>query len=268
MRRRSMRCSHTTQISGRNCSVNRSATTSGEPKQWRLCWTQFHLLRRDRIIIQQAVEHERNAGKRKDLFGQYMEKLCGAELKLEKRDFLGRGEDAGGKGDFQGCSEFSPVLIFSQEEQKKFDRDKDKTARNDANKTNRRVVVLIFRKGSRVTPSKWPCPRVNEGVAGCRKRFWSDGERRRSERLPDKQRKFEESRNTFACRFYQRLTDNSPCEREVKTFQIRLYDGFGRFIPSAPFEVTYWVPGAVVRPSRRTRYHAPPGCSHAGDVRD
>ena len=164
-----------------------------------------------------------------------MEELCGPELKLEKQDFLAHGDDAGGKGDFQGCSEFNPVLIFSQKDQTEFERDKDKTARDEANASNRRVVVLIFRKGSRVDPSKWPCPRVNEGVAGCRKRFWSDGEQRRSKRLADNPRKFEETLDTFACRFYQRLTSDSPCEHLFGVLRIRLYDGFGEFIPLAPF---------------------------------
>jgi hypothetical protein len=164
---------------------------------------------------EEAIQHEHNAGKRKELFGQYMENLCGPELKLKKEDFLGHGDDAGGKADFQGCSEFNPVLIFSQKDQIDFEQSKDKTARNNANATNRRVMVLIFRKGSRVNPSKWPCPRVHEGVAGCRKRFWSDGEKRRSTRLPDKPRTFAEAQDTFACRFYHRLSNNSPCERLI-----------------------------------------------------
>jgi hypothetical protein len=187
---------------------------------------------------EQAIQHESNAGQRKDLFGRYMGNLCGPELKLEKQDFLGHGDDAGGKGDFQGCSEFNPVLIFSQKDQTKFEQDKDKTKRNTENASNRRVVVLIFRKGSRVDPSKWPCPRVNEGVAGCKKRFFSDGEQRRSKRLPDKPRKFEEAKNTFACRFYNRLVDKSPCEVTIKTFEIRLYNPIGRAIPLAPCEIT------------------------------
>jgi hypothetical protein len=177
---------------------------------------------------EEAIQHEHNAGKRKDLFRRYMEDLCGPELKLEKQDFLGHGDDAGGKGDFQGCSELNPVLIFSQKDQTDFEQDKDKTKRNKENAPNRRVVVLIFRKGSRVDPSKWPCPRVNEGVAGCRKRFWSDGEKRRSTRLPDKPRKFEETKNTFACQFYHRLVEQSPCEVILKTFEIRLYSPIGR----------------------------------------
>jgi OmpA family len=120
---------------------------------------------------EQAIQHERDAGKRKELFGRYMENLCGPELKLKKQDFLAHGDDTGGKGDFQGCSEFNPVLIFSQKDQTRFEQNNEKTLRNDANAPNRRVMVLILRKGSRVDPSKWPCPRVTEGTAGCRKRF-------------------------------------------------------------------------------------------------
>ncbi|MDB5921839.1 MAG: immunoreactive 43 kDa antigen [Betaproteobacteria bacterium] len=160
-----------------------------------------------------VTKHERDAGKRKALFLGYMEKLCGPELRLRKTDFLGHGDDSGGKADFQGCSEFNPVLIFSQEQQKKFDQDKDKTPRNSANASNRRVMVLIFRKGSRVAPAKWPCPRANEGVAGCIKRFWSDGEKRRKNQ--DKEREFNKTQDTFACRFYDRLSNNSPCERRI-----------------------------------------------------
>ncbi|MGZ5150277.1 MAG: OmpA family protein, partial [Burkholderiales bacterium] len=187
---------------------------------------------------QLVAQHERDAGKRKQLFLAYMEKLCGPELKVEKTDFLGHGDDAGGKGDFQGCSEFNPVLIVSKEDQKKFDQPKNKAARDSANAPNRRVMVLIFRKGSRVDPSRWPCPRVTEGVAGCRKRFWSDGEKRRTDRLPDQPREFEKAKDTFACRFYNRLVDKSPCEVSVKTFDVRLYTPIGRAIPRAPCEIT------------------------------
>ena len=160
-----------------------------------------------------VAQHERSAGKRGELFAKYMAKLWGPDLELKKRDFLARGEDPGGKGDFQGCSEFNPVMIFSQDEQKDFDQAKDKTSRNAANAPNRRVMVLIFRKGSRVDPSKWPCPRVTEGTDGCKKRFWSDGEKRRSSRLPTERREFEKTGNTFACRLYDRIANESPCER-------------------------------------------------------
>ncbi|HEY3068352.1 MAG TPA: OmpA family protein [Methylomirabilota bacterium] len=159
-----------------------------------------------------AKDAEKNPGLRKTLFEQYMNELCGPDLKVAKTDFLGRGADAGGKADFQGCSEFNPVLLFSEKEQQRFDAATDKSERNAANSPNRRVMVLLFRKGSKVVPSKWPCPRAKEGTAGCEKRFWSDGQTRRSRRLPDAERRFPDTRDTFACRFYQRLTTSSPCE--------------------------------------------------------
>lgn len=158
-----------------------------------------------------SLQH--NAGERKQLFSDYMDKLCGPELKLKKEDFLARGADKGGKGDYQGCSEFNPVLIFSQQDNQRFQEAKDKTERNTANAPNRRVMVLLFRKGSKVDPAKWPCPKAKEGVAGCLKRFWSDGESRRSRRLPDQPRTFPATQDTFACRFYHRLTTGSPCEQ-------------------------------------------------------
>jgi len=178
---------------------------------------------------EEAIQHEHNVGKRKDLFERYMENLCGPDLKLKKEDFLGHGDDAGGKGDFQGCSEFNPVLIFSQKDQTNFEQDKDKTRRNTENASNRRVMVLIFCKRGRVNPAKWPCPRASEGVAGCKKRFWSDGEKRRSNRIADESRRFEQSKDTFACRFYDRLTNISPCEwSQLRMIHLRIIDAVGK----------------------------------------
>ncbi len=111
------------------------------------------------------------------------------------------------------------------------------TERNDANAPNRRVMVLLFRPGSRVIPNKWPCPRADEGTLGCRKRFWSDGEKRRGLHLPDEDRKFEKTKDTFACGFYQRLSDGSPCERILPFTKIRLFDSRGNLLPRAPFVV-------------------------------
>jgi outer membrane protein OmpA-like peptidoglycan-associated protein len=163
-----------------------------------------------------AQTFDRDAQKRKALFQDYMDKLCGVALpKLQRGDFLGQGKDSKGKGDFQGCGEFNPLLVFSAQRQQAFDKQQDKTARNAANAPNRRVMVLIFRPGSKVEPSRWPCPRASEGSAGCRKRFWSDGEKRRNARLADQDRQFDISKDTFACRFYHRLSDKSPCEALV-----------------------------------------------------
>ena len=72
--------------------------------------------------------------------------------------------------------------------------------------------MLLFRPRNYVEPNEWPCPRAKEGVSGCKKRFWSDGEDRRGRRLPDERRKYEDSKDTFACRFYDRLANTSPCE--------------------------------------------------------
>ena len=187
---------------------------------------------------EQAAQHERDAGKRKQLFLQYMEKLWSPDLKLEKGDFLARGEDAGGKGDYQGCSEFNPDLIFSDAQQTSFSPATSKGARDAANAPNRRVVILIFRKGSRVDPAKWPCPRVNEGVAGCKKRFWSDGEKRRTTRLPDEPRKFEKTKDTFACRFYDRLANGSPCEKGGRV-RVLLDDPFLGFLAEVRVQAAY-----------------------------
>ncbi len=151
----------------------------------------------------------------------YMKQLASAGPSLGKHDFLAQGADAGGKGDYQGCSEFNPLLLFSQEKQAQFDQAKQNndTAgiadRNLQNAPNRRVLVLMFRKGSRVDPAKWPCPRATEGTAGCIKRFWSDGQTRRSTHLSGADRQFELTQDTFGCRFYQRISTDSPCEKVI-----------------------------------------------------
>lgn len=190
-----------------------------------------------------------------DLFKAYMQKLTPAGLKLGKKDFLGQGKDPKGKGDFQGCSEFNPQLIFSKEKNDAFEKDKDKTARNDANSINRRVIVLLFQKGSKVEPANWPCPRATEGTGVCRTRFFVNGDSRRSRRLPDKDRKFDDKQDTFACRFYQKLLTDSPCETAMTLVKIRLFDAQARPLPFAPCVVTET--GQKPRAARATG--GPPG---------
>jgi hypothetical protein len=154
------------------------------------------------------------------LYQAYFAKLRPAKLALTPQDFLAQGADALGKGDYQGCSRFNPLLIFSQDDQDRYHQaaqNKDEEAlkeRNDANASNRRVVVLLFRPGSVVSPTKWPCPRVSEDKAGCIARFWSDGEKRRSTHVAD-ERRYEKTKDTFACRFYDRLSSDSPCEQHI-----------------------------------------------------
>jgi hypothetical protein len=182
----------------------------------------------------EAAKHDPK--QREELFLDYMDRLCGPDLKFAKEDFLGRGADAHGKADFQGCGEFNPVLIFSQAEQRQFAKNSNTEERNEENSANRRVLVFFFRKGTRIDLKLWPCPRAQETSGGCRKRFWSDGEKRRSNQA--QRREYPKTRDTFACRFYDRLAHRSPCETAPLPVRIRLYDTEGKFIPNAPYRLT------------------------------
>ena len=159
-------------------------------------------------------EHVLDRNSFEALAGAYMDKVCtdddGTPFRVAKTDFLARGEDRDLKGDVQGCSEFNPLLIFAQAKQRQFDDPTKHKLRNEANKPNRRVMVLLFRPGSRVDPSRWPCPRTKEDTAGCRRRFFSDARARLASGPDD--REFEKTRDTFACRFYDRIVNSSPCE--------------------------------------------------------
>jgi peptidoglycan hydrolase-like protein with peptidoglycan-binding domain len=164
------------------------------------------------------------ADTRKALFTAYMDFLCvdraGAPYTVKKSEFLAKNADAGGRGDYQGCSEFNPVLIFSREQDQEFKKASNKAARDAANGPNRRVTALIFRPGSEVPPDRWPCPSATEGVAKCKARFWSDAAVRSAP--GDKPRHFEITKDTFSCRFYHRLTATSPCEETVKYWVVRI----------------------------------------------
>jgi len=167
---------------------------------------------------QPASTQPTTAGERKLLYSAFMDKICideaGQPFTLAVEDFLGAGADAGGKADFQGCGEFNPLMMFSREESEKFAKPENKIARDIENAASRRVLAFLFRPGIKIDPSIWPCPRAKEGVALCKKRFWSDAEKRR--KFQDERREFEKSLDTFACRFYQRLTHDSPCERFLR----------------------------------------------------
>jgi outer membrane protein OmpA-like peptidoglycan-associated protein len=164
---------------------------------------------------------------RKALYRAYMDAIC--PLTLDKKEFLGRGQDPDGKADVQGCGEFNPVLLFSQSENATLSQPANHPKRNDQNAPNRRVMIFLFRPGTRVDPQRWPCPRAKEGVAGCKKRFWSDGEQRRS--FQAARREFKDTQDTFACRFYQRLSDKSPCEGVLQRFVFRYLLPVGEELP-------------------------------------
>lgn len=169
----------------------------------------FQLMRAETSISDSSNTKDNRAA----VFAAYMDLICGADFKLTPGDFLAQGSDSGGKGDYQGCSEFNPVLVFSADENAKFQPASMHEKRDQENGPNRRVMIFLFRPGSVVDPGKWPCPRVKEGIAGCKKRFWSDGEKRRS--FQSERRKYADTGDTFACRFYDRLSGRSPCEGGV-----------------------------------------------------
>jgi Putative peptidoglycan binding domain len=171
------------------------------------------------------------------LYLAYMDHICvnknGIPFRLDpKKDFLAHGADAKNfKGDFQACSEFNPVLLFSEEDEKRFKNPANKKERDAANAPNRRVVAFLFQPGTEVTPEEWPCPKVvkgpsdQAGIKVCQSRFWSDHEKRRNTHLPGEKREYLKTRDTFACRFYDRLARRSPCEAGFKEWILRILKG-------------------------------------------
>ncbi len=150
------------------------------------------------------------------LFAEYMAYLCtddesGEVLQLEASDFLAGGQDAGGKGDLQGCGEFNPLMVSSKAQAQEFQQWSKRAERNQAHSLSRRVLIFLFPAAQRIDPAHWPCPRVSEDTTACRKRFWSDAGQRRTP--SETERRFDGDSNTFACRFYHRLAYNSPCEQ-------------------------------------------------------
>jgi len=139
-----------------------------------------------------------------DVFGLYMAKIC--PFHLEKSDFLGRGT-ASGKADYQGCSDFNPLVLLAKPDEAKM----TKPRRNAENQPNRRVVIYLFRPDIPIDASSFPCPRAEEGAAGCKARFFANADQRR--KPGNLRRTFAESADTFGCRFYDRIAHDSPCER-------------------------------------------------------
>jgi hypothetical protein len=156
------------------------------------------------------------------LSSAYMNRLCGPGLLLHKEtDFLARGADGNGRGDIQGCSEFNPLIIFSKDENAEFSTAASQPQRNFANAPNRRVLVFLFRAGTQVDPRDWPCPKADTtDITECEKRFWSNG-RDRLKNAEDR-RFYANGDKTFACRFYDRLSDFSPCENPGDVWMIRI----------------------------------------------
>ena len=188
-----------------------------------------------------TVDGKAGPDTRAKLFGAYMDFLCTDKdkdtIRLGGKDFLGGGTDPNGKVDYQGCSEFNPVLVFSKEEADGFKDAGAKAERDTENLPNRRVTAFLFKKGLKIAADKWPCPKFNEGTAACRAQFFSDGDKRRNPQ--DERRLYEETEDTFACGFYDRLSNRSPCEGSGKlsVFRLRLLDDKRDPIPKAAFQI-------------------------------
>lgn len=202
----------------------------------------FHAVTRFQADHQLTVDGSAGPDTRRALFAAYMDAICrrsdGSDFRLAASDFLGKGLDPGGKADFQGCSEFNPVRVFSRSEQAAFDAVSDKTDRNQQNEINRRVLVFLFRPGLTVVNGAWPCPRAREPVAACKQQFWPNGDQRRSPQAA--RREYKDTKDTMACRFYDSMARRSPCEgiQIVQAVRIRLFDREARPLAKAPFHVT------------------------------
>jgi len=205
---------------------------------------------------------------RKKLFLEYMDAICrypdGTPFKLAPTDFLMQGKGPHLKGDVQGCGDFNEIVLLSSDEKEELSKTKEgRDARNELYRKDRRVLIFVFKHGTILDPAHWPCPASTEGPAGCKKRFWSDHERRR--KLTDQRRVFgknmdlflrdadgkpvldergtpfvvavEDTGNTMACRWYHGFAAHSPCERAMEEWIIRLRvdgfkkDGLGKRIP-------------------------------------
>jgi peptidoglycan hydrolase-like protein with peptidoglycan-binding domain len=167
-----------------------------------------------------AVDGIAGPNTRAVLYPLYMDAISiseGSPFKLEAKDFVGEGADPGGKGAMQGCGEFNPVRILSKADQQKLAQSKEQRARDPRNAQNRRVTLFLFEKATLPPLAEWPCPLVSEGSSGCRAQFFGDGEQRRA--AAEEERAYPKTRDTMACKFYDRLARFSPCEGGVR-FQV------------------------------------------------
>ncbi len=167
-----------------------------------------------------ALKGKNGASGRKDLYLQYMDRLCSSRLKLAAEDFLARGSDPELRGDVQGCGEFNAVRRFSEEENKQFQVPKNKADRDSENMPNRRVVGFLFSPNLVIDGKRWPCPAATKGPGECRKRLFVNHQDRRSNQK--NRREFATEKDTFECRFYHRLAIQSPCETSALNVLQRL----------------------------------------------
>ncbi|HEY3820471.1 MAG TPA: peptidoglycan-binding protein [Polyangiaceae bacterium] len=191
-----------------------------------------------------ASDGTAGAGTRKVLFGAYMDWLCtpassdpttqstATPFKMQITDFLG-GASAG-PGDTpklstQSCGKFNPIVLLASSVMQG-----DRTTRNALDAPNRRVIMFMFKAGTVVDPSTWPCPLIGATGDACKSAFWPDGDQRRTN--GDTLRTYRKTHDTMACRFYDRFARRSPCERGA--LKIWLQDPQRQRMPNAPYKLT------------------------------
>jgi outer membrane protein OmpA-like peptidoglycan-associated protein len=182
-----------------------------------------------------AADGQAGADTRKALFGAYMDWLCTpaspagtppptpapTPFRMQPTDFLGgTGAQPGDlpKMSLQSCGKFNPIVLLATDEMSS----SDKGTRHADDAPNRRVIMFLFPKGTSVDSGMWPCPKVKESNAACNAAFWPDGDTRRKN--TDTLRLYKDTRDTMACRFYDRFARRSPCEggQKLKYWVIRL----------------------------------------------
>ena len=165
---------------------------------------------------------------RKKLFGAYMDWLCTAAppengpqaatdagtppastFPMKPTDFLGGAGAKDGdlpKMSLQSCGKFNPTVLLTAAEMNGY----DEANRNADDAPNRRVLMFFFAKGTTVDTSVWPCPKVKEVGDACKSAFWPGGDAKRKNGAV--KRLYKDTRDTMACRFYDRFARRSPCE--------------------------------------------------------
>lgn len=140
---------------------------------------------------------------------------------VTKTDFIAQGAHAKGRADLQGCSEFNLLVSLSEGEIASL----SEAARNHENRPNRRVVIYLFRAGSKVNPNLWPCPTADDAsTALCKKQFFvtpppGDQRRRHTAERREHAKLADTTEDTFACSFYDEISHLSPCEEPVRPKQ-------------------------------------------------
>jgi peptidoglycan hydrolase-like protein with peptidoglycan-binding domain len=191
---------------------------------------------------------------RKALFGAYMDWLCTptspaapsadtstqpARFQMQPTDFLGGvGAQHGDlpKMSLQSCGKFNPILLLTTDEMGGEDTTDgvSKMQRNIDDAPNRRVIMYLFPQRTKVDSAHWPCPKVKEPNDACKSQFWPDGDARRKN--GDAARYYDKTRDTMACRFYDRFARRSPCERQF-CLRIWLQDRDRQRMPNAPYRL-------------------------------